>query len=281
MEKIILKLEVDKHHKNIVKVYPATPEPKEYEQDSEEDIDTGFDNDNAYEEEQEDMGPTIGIHEPPSFKDNSVYEFDIKDLKSINSNIKNNFHFHYVTAPSPCYVELKDVTSLARGLKLDDESVLYHIREACRYADFIIRRYNNKAMPHEQITLEKETIIQDYYEIYMFIRYKALRDCLLEFYIKEAAKPDSIKNQTGDLLYEHDFDLTRIKDLLDKIEDEYDDLEREFITVTAAPRQILRGKYSYNKYYPTHLSSSGYGRDKTPVGFDIYGNHTSCNKGCR
>lgn len=202
------------------------------------------------------------------FKDNSVYEFEI-EAKGEHTLRKEKVKGRYVTSPNPCYVDLKDVVSLARGFNLDEESILFHIREASRYANHIIAEYNRENYV-EQMIVTRENIKEDYFELYMFVRYKALRDCILEFYIQEAAKPNRIKNQTGDLIYEHEFDLDRLKALLDEIEDEYGKWEEELITITADPKAILRGKYSWNKYHPTRLSTTGFDRDVTPVGYDVY-----------
>lgn len=217
--------------------------------------------------------PLFGMIQPreeddSKFKDNSVYEFEL-ELKGEQTMRPEKVKGKYITAPAPCYVDLKDVLSLARGLSLDEESVLFHIREASRYADYIIDKFNEDNITDTMI-VTRENIKDKYFKLYMFVRYKALKDCVLEFYIQEAAKPNRIKNQTGDLVYEHDFDLDRLKDLLDEIEDEYEKWEEELVTITADPKAVLRGKYSWNKYYPTNLASSGFNRDKTPVGFDIY-----------
>lgn len=283
MERVILKAEVDPFNKHCLKLTPIVSvippiQPRTTGPDipiipDEPDVPgVPGDPDLTPPPLPPDVDPEEPTPEPEevAFEDNSVYEIDIKGIRAINSELKKDIHVKYITAPTPCYVELKDVTSLANGLQLEDESVLYHIREACRYADFIIKKHNSKAMlPHEMIELNRETIIEEYYEIYMFVKYKALRDCLLDFYIKEAAKPNRIKNQTGDLMYEHEFDLDRIKKLLDKIEQDYDDLEKEFVS-KASPRSALRGKYSNIKYYPTNYRSSGYNRDTYPTGFDVY-----------
>lgn len=211
--------------------------------------------------------PREGITQP-AFKDNSVYDFKIPKLKAINSSALEDIHVKYITSPTPCYISLRDVTSLANGLSLDDESVMYHIREACKYADYIASDYNSKVMDGNYMTLDKDNIQIRHYEIYMFIKYKALRDCLLDFYIKEAAKPDTIKNQTGDLIYEHKFNLKAIKDLLDDIEEEHEEWVEKVITITASPMTALRGRTAIHKVYPTKLEHSGYGRDRFPKGID-------------
>lgn len=207
------------------------------------------------------------------FKDNSIYEFEIPNIKGKQTLKGENVRCKYITSPNPCYVDLKDVTSLANGLKLEDESVLYHIREASRHADHIVRQHNKDAI--DQIILEKETIKEEVYGMYMFIKYKALKDCILDFYIKEASRPNRIKNQTGDLVYEHEFDLERLRKLIEEIEEEYEKWRGELTTITADPKSVLRGKYSWTKYYPTNLSTSGYSRDNMPTGYDIYGKLSS------
>lgn len=215
------------------------------------------------------------------FEDNSVYEFEI-EAKGTQTMRKEKVSGKYITSPAPCYVDLKDVTSLARGFNLDEESVLFHIREASRYANHIINEANeDKYM--DKLVVTRENIKDDYFALYMFIKYKALRDCILEFYIQEAAKPNRIKNQTGDLVYEHEFDLSRLKALLDEIEGEYDKWESELVTITADPKAVLRGRYSWNKYYPTNLASTGFNRDVTPTGYDIYSKLSSdkCRRGIR
>lgn len=202
------------------------------------------------------------------FEDNSVYEFEI-EVKGTQTMREEKIKGKYITSPEPGYVDLKDVISLARGFELDEESVLFHIREASRYANHIISEYNEENLANPMI-VTRENIKEDYFELYMFVKYKALKDCILEFYIQEAAKPNRIKNQTGDLVYEHEFDLDRLKGLLDDIENEYERWQEDLITITADPKAVLRGRYSWNKYYPTHLSSTGFNRDVTPTGYDIY-----------
>lgn len=211
---------------------------------------------------------TEEINHKSYLQNNSVYEFKIPNLRAKNGS-PTDIHAKYITSPNPFLVSLRDVTSLANGLSLDDESVLYHIREASKYALFLVDKYN-ESNPMETMNVTKSNIQSQYFSVYMFVKYKALRDCLLDFYIKEAAKPSRIKNQTGDLVYEHEFDLSAIKSLLDDIEDEYEKWEEEIVAITASPKAVMRGQYSHVKYYPTRLNSTGFGRDRYPTGFDIY-----------
>lgn len=241
LDRIICKVEIDPYDKRTLKLTPTRlPEPREDD--------------------------TV-IMPIEGFKDNSIYEFKIDGLRAEHSRIKSNIVAKYITSPTPNYISLKDVTSLANGLELDDESVLYHIREACKHADYIVKRYNEKN-PYEPMVINKDTLQQDNFVLYMFIKYKALKDCLLDFYIKEASKPERIRNQTGDLQYEHEFNLQAIKKLLDDIQKEYEEWEEKLVANTSVVEIALRGKYAQHKLYPTNLASSGYNRDRYPRGID-------------
>ena len=52
-----------------------------------------------------------------AFQDNSVYEFNIPGLRAKHGQ-PNDIHVKYITSPTPCLVSLREVTSLANGLKL-------------------------------------------------------------------------------------------------------------------------------------------------------------------
>lgn len=196
-------------------------------------------------------------------KDNSVYTFELKDIKDIDGMILPKEKITFTTAVTPAFIEAKDVLGLAEGLELPEHLIWYHIKEASKSAMFYANKYNNDNKGYgEDIVLDKDTIQERYYPFYVYIKYKAFRDCLLTFYTKKAAEPNRIKNQTGDLVYEEEFDLDRIKALLDKIEKEYEDILEEIITITANPKATMLGKRnlyktgyrSTNMYNPTGLS---------------------------
>lgn len=252
LDRVLCKVEVDPLDGRTLKITPIDP-PQPRLGDVDEDPLPGYDD----------------LPQPmpkERFKDDSVYEFKIPGLRPKNGP-KKDIHVKYITTQNPSYISLRDVTSLANGLELDDESVLYHIREACKHADYIVKRYNEKK-PYEPMSLDAKTIKEDNFTMYMFIKYKALRDCLLDFYIKEASQPKRLRNQASDLQYEHEYDFNAIKKLLDDIEKEYEEWEEKIVANTSVVEIALRGKYSFNKLYPTNLSSSGYNRDRYPRGID-------------
>lgn len=194
------------------------------------------------------------------FEDNSVYSFELKNITDTNGISIEPTKVQYVTQPKPFYVNYKEVVALAGGLELPPELVYHHIREASKYADHIARKANKGNNPYlPPIVLDKETIETDNYGYYMFIKYKAVRECILSTYIELSSNPERIKNQTSDLIYEHQFDLANLKKLLDVLDKEADDWEKELVTISASPKQTILGKYACHPYHSTGLT--GYGRD--------------------
>lgn len=128
----------------------------------------------------------------------------------------------------------------------------------------------NEENPDNIISFNRENIKETYYQFYDFIRYKALKDCILDFYIEQSAKPNELKNYVDELEYEHKFDLNNLKKLLDDIADKAKAVEDIFINTRSsmAAKHVMRGSRSITKYYPTHLSKTGYYRDVTPTGYD-------------
>lgn len=170
----------------------------------------------------------------------------------------------YITEPDLYYVTLEEVLSMAHGLDLPEDRVLFHIREACRTANYWANKANGKLPKNEQIVLKKENIKDEYYPMYMFVKTKAIYDCIKEYYIEAVTKPYSVKDQVSDLVREEKISLTAIKALLDDLEKEYEEWLEKIVTITADPKWALRGKYAipistpnnkyFGLYHKTHLN---------------------------
>lgn len=215
--------------------------------------------------------PTVLILKPRNkmdFMDNSVYEFKLPDIQMADGTVLPAQTVTYITEPLPCYVSLEDVLSLASGLDLSDKSVLFHIREACRTADYWAKKANNKVGSKDEMVLDKETIKEKYYPMYMFIKHKALYDCIKEYYIEAVTQPYNIKDKVSDLERQEQWDLKAIKALLDQAKKDYEEWLELIVTITADPKWALRGKWAipistpnnkyYGLYHKTHLN--GYSR---------------------
>jgi hypothetical protein len=208
--------------------------------------------------------PNVLIIRPKdaSFSINSIYEFKLPELDMIDGDTFESQSISYITEISQTYITLDEVMSLAHGLDLKEESVLFHIREACREADYLVKKANKDN--RTPIVVTKENIKEDYFPFYMFIKYRALNDCIKEYYIEMVTKPNSIRNEMSDTKTEEKYDLNAVKSLLKDIEYEYAEWSKKVVTITADPKWALRGKFAYpidyssTKYHSTNLN--GYDR---------------------
>lgn len=198
------------------------------------------------------------------FRPSSRYEISLPAIKMEDDTIFEPQKITYITEPEFYYVTLEEVLSMAHGLDLAEDRVLFHIREACRTANYYIGLANEKLLHKEQIVLTRENIKDEYYPMYMFVKTKAVYDCIKEYYIEAVTKPYSIKDQVSDLVREEKISLTAIKALLDELEDEYEEWLEKIVTITADPKWALRGKYAvpistpnnkyFGLYHKTHLN---------------------------
>lgn len=215
--------------------------------------------------------PSVLIIKPKNkldFTMNSVYEMKIPKIQMADGSYLPAQTISYITEPTPCYVTLDDVLSLASGLNLDDKNVLFHIREASRTADYWANRHNDKKNSKDVIKLNKETIREDYYPMYMFVRHKALYDCIKEYYIEAVTKPYNVKDKVSDLEREEMYDSKSIKALLEQAKKDFEEWLELVVNITADPKWALRGKWAIpistpnNKYYGLYHKTNlnGYSR---------------------
>lgn len=198
------------------------------------------------------------------FRPNSRYEIPLPAIKMEDGTVFEAQKIIYITEPDLYYVTLEEVLSMAHGLDLPEDRVLFHIREACRTANYWANKANGKLPKNEQIVLKKENIKDEYYPMYMFVKTKAIYDCIKEYYIEAVTKPYSVKDQVSDLVREEKISLTAIKALLDDLEEEYEEWLEKIVTITADPKWALRGKYAipistpnnkyFGLYHKTHLN---------------------------
>lgn len=89
-------------------------------------------------------------------KDNSIYEIKMPDIYSEDGYLLNKHTLKFITSPDPMYVKLEEVLVMAKGLPLEEVDVLFHIREACREANYLVKRAIKKDIA--VLDLDKDTI---------------------------------------------------------------------------------------------------------------------------
>lgn len=206
---------------------------------------------NVYLFATNDYPNTIEIYLPGkiNFESDSIYEFNIPKLSFADNTYETIGKVRYITEHSKMLVNVDDVKALMHGLKIDDEILLEHILSASDTARYWANTHGNK------IELDKETLKEEYYPFYMFIKYRAVYESILEFYMIAATNPIKFKDAISDLSREEEYDLKYLKGLLDDFEQEAEDWLDMIVTITADPQWAVRGKtaraitYKFSKPY--------------------------------
>lgn len=191
--------------------------------------------------------------------DNSLYEVVIPKLEFDDGDVEEKFSHKFLTGLSPCYVNVEDVLTLCRNIKLDSKDVLLHIRSASQIIDYWAFKDDNIPKDFGEKILEPQ-----FYPFYAFVKYKAAVESLKEFYIGAITEPYKYKDVLSDLARQEEMDLAAIKKLIDDLNTEAEEYLNYVVTMTADPEWALRGKYSVatdfysgRAYHPTHIDRKG------------------------
>jgi hypothetical protein len=144
-----------------------------------------------------------------AFKTNSIYEIRIKGLKSINKDKKlDTLKLKVVTELIPSYCSIEGINALVDVFDIPEERLLYYIREASRYADYV---KGTAAVKTEEIAS---------FEVEQFVKTKASLDALLSVYAQKASDSGT-KGTLGDITFETSKAFGSIKDLIKLLKEEF------------------------------------------------------------
>lgn len=161
------------------------------------------------------------------FLDNSIYEISLIDVES-NTGDKLNATFKLCTKLSPLYIDCNSVRSLIGSeVECDDAEILYHIREASKYADYLIQcereRDNDYYSTNTDCTIDEDNVP---FEISQFVKYQAAYECLIK-YMARLSSATGLQGTVGNVTFaeketNRDMNklLTSIKDEVNKWSDE-------------------------------------------------------------
>lgn len=138
--------------------------------------------------------------------DNSIYEIRLKDLKQDNGNkVLPNTIIKVCTQLTPAYTTINAVNSLISSCNIEEDVILYHIREASRFVEYVTgQTYKSKAIP---------------FEVDQYVKYKAAHECLMKFYV-EMASEGGQKGTLGDVNFETKTQFHDISNLLKSLKAE-------------------------------------------------------------
>lgn len=172
------------------------------------------------------------------FKDNSIYEITLNNIKDINGNVFSK-KFTLYTKLSPIFSDINAVKSLVDEIEISDSTILYNIREASRYAEYI----------------KGEKIDQDNvpFEVSQFVKYRAAHECLLNFSIKESSTL-GVSGKVGDVTFnekETNRDISKLlKSFLDEVNKWMDAVKGYGNEGRAQMQTAVKGYYGTRIYNP-------------------------------
>ena len=147
---------------------------------------------------------------PDGIQDNSQYEIRVKGLQSTDGKSQLDLNYRCVTALSPSYCTVSDVAILQDTFGIPENTILYYIRAASKYADFIVENISTTSTATTTIT---EITVP----IHNFVITKVMLDCLLNAFINKAAGA-GIKGTLGKISFENtEKYASNIDDLIDAL----------------------------------------------------------------
>jgi hypothetical protein len=143
-------------------------------------------------------------------ENNSKYEIRFKNLKSKDGKaVVNNLTYNVITELSPSYCRVSDVAILVDTFNIPESTILYYIREASNYVDYIKSASTTSSLAG--------TSTEVTFPMKEFVKTKVMIDCLTQAYVAKAAG-SGIKGKLGEISFENtEKYATSIDDLLDSL----------------------------------------------------------------
>lgn len=144
-------------------------------------------------------------------KDNSLYEIRLNNVKSFDGTAEiNGLVKKIVTQITPAYCKISDVAILIDMFNIPETTILYYIREASKYVDYI--KAGGSTSSASQTNNSEIT-----FPMQMFVRTKVMLDCLLKAYVSKAAG-SGVKGKLGEISFENTEKYeTSISDLINAL----------------------------------------------------------------
>lgn len=145
---------------------------------------------------------------------NSTYEIRLRGLKSADGTKElesETLTLHSRMTPSYCSVNA--VLSLLDGCYISHENVMFNIREASKYANYLMR-----LSPNCEYVFELD---EQAFEVEQFVKYKAAHDCTLKFYMEKVAN-SGMSGTLGEVSFDTPKSVPDISKLLSQLRRDVD-----------------------------------------------------------
>lgn len=125
--------------------------------------------------------------------DNSFYEIEIESLfPEFEDEVINDIYIGFNSRMYPYYTSSYAVNALVGQYEIPEDVILFHIREASRYVDYMLKRIDTTFMDPEDINFKAS----------QFVKYSAAYDCVLRLFVDKAAMA-GIKGELADVKFDN------------------------------------------------------------------------------
>ena len=192
-------------------------------------------------------------------EDNCIYEITLRDIYSKDHSEKiDEKTITICTKLDPLYCTIEAVKSLIGTYNISDSIILYNIREASKFAEYV--RVNSVKYDFQKDKVKVEIKKSMPFEVSEYVKYKTAYTCLLREYINRSNEL-GLKGTLGDISFENSDALKGMKDLLDELKalvDEWEMYLRGYgFEGRAKPQSAVK---SINAVPPINQSNNGYSR---------------------
>lgn len=139
------------------------------------------------------------------FFDDSIYEIKLKNVYSEDGDNLNEV-VKICTKLTPLFVDIQSVKSVIDGIDVPDDVVLYHIREASRFAEYI-----------KGCSIDEKNVP---FEVTQFVKYKAAHESLLRHMVN-LSSTTGVSGKVGEVSFSEKETTRDISKLLQYIKEEF------------------------------------------------------------
>ncbi|WP_139995252.1 hypothetical protein [Kurthia sp. Dielmo] len=178
---------------------------------------------------------------------NHNYEITIEDIQAKNSNRSlERIKYNFTTEMYPCFVSLESVKSLVEDLGLDDNLLLYYIREASEEAEY------RSSCPIDYDKLP--------FWVRQYVRYKAAYDALFRTMLSNVPEA-GYSGTLADITFNNPSSQASAKSVLNELKGELDKWKQEVENCGqygyAEPRRTIHHIRNRNHGHHVNLTTIG------------------------
>lgn len=189
---------------------------------------------------------SIEIELLEDLKANSKYTLKVIAIENIYGDMYSN-DFVFNTQMKPMYCDLEAVTSLIGEYKISDEVILYHIREASKFAEYIAS-LDYKVIDENNVP----------FVVTQLVKYYAAHECLLRHTV-DLSSSSGISGTVGNVTFsekETTKDISKLLNHFCKEKDKWKDAINGYGNEgRARMKTTVRGRYASPMLQPMGLNS--------------------------